>query len=106
MCRYAVKPYKTSYVCVPCRHVAQSHYDKVTTMRCPRCRADLVHVGRDFQAPRKGNKSGWDAVATVLAAGKTYDSCGCNGPGYRPRTMAQVRQDATERPWPRPNRKT
>jgi hypothetical protein len=99
MCRYAVAPYKTSMVCVPCRHVAQGN------MRCPFCREDMVNAGRDFQAPRKRDDSGWAAVAHVLASGQNYDSCGCDGPGYRPRTGAQVRQDAMTRAWPSPNRK-
>ena len=100
MCRYAMKPYKTSFVCVPCRHVAQ--FDTFTkSPSCPHCQEHMVVAGRDFQAPRKRNSKGWAAVAIVLGRGQNYDSCGCNGPGYRPRTKAQDRQHSTQRAWPK-----
>lgn len=106
MCRNSMNPYKTSYVCVPCRHVAQFHYTYGTDpYRCPHCRDSLTFAGSDFHAPRKRDDNGWSAVASVLASGKNYHSCGCTGPGYRPRTKAQVRQDANQRPFPSPNRK-
>ena len=104
MCRYALigREYLTSYACIPCRHVAQfpaPFLDRPTAYRCPQCQSSLTHMGRDFQAPRKRNASGWVAVAAVIAQGKNYDSCGCNGPGPRPRTSAEVRQQAFVRPW-------
>jgi hypothetical protein len=100
MCRYAMKPYKTSTICVACRYVAQDGE------RCPFCRGDLIDAGRDFQAPRKRDDAGWIAVETVLRSGKNYDSCGCGGPGYRPRTKAQVRQDSMQRRWKPRGRKS
>lgn len=104
MCRYSMgwpETYKTSWVCVDCRHVGQDN----NPMRCPFCRTDMWNAGRDFQAPRKRDKAGWAAVSIVKASGKNYDSCGCTGPGYRPRTKAQARQDATERRWRNPHLK-
>lgn len=98
MCRYMLPRYPTSYACIPCRHVAQ--FDPLAgSPRCPKCREPLTLMGRDFKAPRKGDDSAWRAVASVIASGQNYDSCGCTGPGYRPATAAQVRQDASVRPW-------
>jgi hypothetical protein len=56
----------------------------------------MLLAGHDFAAPRRHDKSGWAAVAAVLAAGLRYDgfeTCGCSrDPEFRPRTAAQVRQ--------------
>lgn len=93
MCRYALHPSRTSFVCIEDRHVAQFYADKtVESPRCPQCRNDMWEAGRDFKAPRKRNDSGWAAVAAVKASGKHYDSCGCGGPGWRPLTKAEVRR--------------
>lgn len=104
MCRYGPPAhYKTSWVCVPCRHVAQYHRPQATAPRCPTCRGDLIDAGRDFAAPRKRDTAGWRAVEAVLASGRSYDSCGCSGPGYRPATAAQVRQETTLQRTPDPH---
>jgi hypothetical protein len=105
MCRYIHENYRASFACLPCRHVAQySKWLMDIKPRCPKCRADLTLMGYDFKAPRKGDDAGWRAVEAVIASGQNYMSCGCNGPGYRPATIAQVRQDAFVRPWvPRRN---
>jgi len=97
VCRYITAPYKTHFVCIDCRWVAKHH--EGTDPACPKCREPMWRAGRDFHAPRKRNHAAWAAVALVAASGKRYDSCGCDGPGYRPRTKAQARQDAMERPW-------
>jgi hypothetical protein len=95
MCRYGETPYKVHYVCVPCRRSSKLPWDGVVHP-CPQCRAPMVTAGHDFAAPRRGNVSGWAAVAAVLAAGLRYDgfeTCGCGRePKFRPRTSAQVRQ--------------
>jgi len=101
MCRYAFSNYKTSWACIPCRHVAQYPHPSVLPQArwpvCPLCREPMLHAGRDFQAPRKGNRSEWNAVAAVLNSGNDYDSCGCTGPGWRPRTKAELRRAEQER---------
>ncbi|GAB2865968.1 hypothetical protein GCM10022221_77930 [Actinocorallia aurea] len=54
----------------------------------------MVCAGHDFAAPRKGDDSGWAAVAAVLGAGLRYEgfeACGCGRePKARPRTRAEV----------------
>ncbi|GII05251.1 hypothetical protein Pta02_72590 [Planobispora takensis] len=34
----------------------------------------------------------WRALNAVLYAGLDFHSCGCNGPGFRPRTPREVRE--------------
>ncbi|MFF2511112.1 hypothetical protein [Streptomyces sp. NPDC058086] len=40
---------------------------------------------------RRRDAAGWQTVGVVLKAGLTFHSCGCGGPGFRPRTPAEVR---------------
>jgi hypothetical protein len=90
-------PYKTHWACLPCRHTAKFLSEQWECMRvaptCPRCRAKMVHLGRDFHAPRRADTNQWRKVAVLYAAGITFDSCGCTGPGYRPRTLADAKAD-------------
>ncbi|WP_216902980.1 hypothetical protein [Nocardia alni] len=90
MCRYGLYgPYKSHYVCLPCR---LSFKYSSATPHCPRCRREMINVGRDFAAPRRSDRSGWKALAAVLESGLRFHSCGCGGPGYRPRTRSEVRE--------------
>lgn len=101
MCRSAFRHSASSFACIPCRHVAQ--YDASAKPRCPKCQADLTHVGVNFQAPRKRDAAGWAAVAAYVAAGNIYSGCGCTHQPPLPRTAAQVRQALFERPFKRRN---
>ena len=86
--------YKTHYVCVPCRRTSKINPYALGddgAPRCPQCAQPMLHVGRDFAAPRRVDERGWRALAAVLDAGLRFDSCGCGGPGERPRTPAAVR---------------
>jgi hypothetical protein len=91
MCRYAGMHYKTHYVCLSCRVTFKHDFDPERERPCPRCRRAMVDAGRDFAAPRRADRAGWRALAAVLNAGLDFHSCGCGGPGFRPRTPAQVR---------------
>ncbi|MBB4935060.1 hypothetical protein F4561_005954 [Lipingzhangella halophila] len=51
----------------------------------------MTDAGSNLAVPRRGDRDAWDALATVLRSGLTFHSCGCSGPGYRPRTRAEVR---------------
>ncbi len=74
MCRYSMKEYKTSFVCLRHRHVAQ--FPKGTTPRCPVCREPMMHMGREFKAPRKTDDKAWKRLAEIAFPGR-FDSCGC-----------------------------
>lgn len=65
----------------------------------------MVDLGRDFHAPRHADVREWRKVALLVDAcavagaravdplarkWRLFDSCGCNGPGPRPRTLADA----------------
>lgn len=60
---------------------------------CPQCRAGLINAGEQLAVPRKADTAGWRVLAIVLGAGLTFRAGCCGtGPGYRPRTLAEVRE--------------
>lgn len=95
MCRYILHPVKTHFACLPCRYTAK--HPPWTEPACPRCRTTMIDLGRDFKAPRRGNTLQWRKIATLAAAGITFDSCGCTGPGPRPRTLADTKSQLGQR---------
>lgn len=52
----------------------------------------MIDAGYDLAVPRRRDTRGWRALEAVLQAGLTFHSCGCDGPGFRPRTPAEVRE--------------
>ncbi|MCA6091503.1 deoxyxylulose-5-phosphate synthase [Streptomyces sp. SCA3-4] len=87
---------KTSYVCLPCRaSYKQPHpgrYDHDHERICPRCTAPLIHVGSAFAPPRRRDVAAWRALSVLLHAGVRFHKSCCGGPGWRPRTWAEVRR--------------
>ena len=95
MCRYSESVYKSSFICLAHRHVAQfDPAGRGGKPLCPTCRAPMINMGRDFAAPRKGNDSQWRKLTLLVAAHgpRHFDSCGCDGPGPRPRTLGQAKR--------------
>lgn len=94
MCRYSEHPCMSHYACLPCRHTAKHPLEAAESgPHCPLCRAPMTNLGRDFKAPRRADNNQWRKVALLVEAGITFDSCGCTGPGYRPRTLADAKAD-------------
>jgi hypothetical protein len=91
VCRYGTT-YKHHYVCLACRSSVKHEWVPEREHRCPRCRAVLVDAGYDLAVPPRRDESAWTALTATLRAGITFHSCGCGGPGFRPRTSAQVRE--------------
>ncbi|MDN3293003.1 deoxyxylulose-5-phosphate synthase [Streptomyces ficellus] len=86
---------KTSYVCLPCRaSYKQSYPDPHTAdeRRCARCREPLIHVGSAFAPPRRRDDAGWRVLSVLLNAGIRFHKSCCGGPGYRPRTLREVKE--------------
>ena len=89
MCRYALKPYKRHYACFQCRKAfKRARADKPA--RCPQCRLLMVDMGLDFAPPKMSDLKAWKAAAALYEVGETFHSCGCRGPGYRPRDPAKL----------------
>jgi DNA-directed RNA polymerase subunit RPC12/RpoP len=98
MCRYAMGNYKRRYACFACRKSFKrrnpgdvGHHGEDRPARCPECGLLMADIGRDFQAPKRGDERGWAVAAALFSVGATFHSCGCSGPGYRPRDPQALR---------------
>lgn len=94
MCRYTQNYYTGKSVCLTCKTACRTDV-------CVKCKNATVWVGKDFATPKKSDKQGWEAVRATLLAGYNYDSCGCTGPGWRPKNRSELR----EAPWRIPAKK-
>ncbi|WP_460105733.1 deoxyxylulose-5-phosphate synthase [Streptomyces sp. YKOK-J1] len=84
---------KTSYVCLPCRASYKQSYGPDRRRICPRCAQPLIHVGSAFAAPRRRDTAAWRTLSVLLHAGvRFHKSCCDGGPGYRPRSLSEVRE--------------
>ncbi|CAL9282748.1 deoxyxylulose-5-phosphate synthase [Streptomyces sp. R02] len=94
-------PAKTSFVCLPCRAAYKQPYptpvrDGRSDRRvCPRCAGTLIHAGSAFAAPPRRDTGGWRVLSVLLHAGVRFHKSCCGGPGYRPRTLREVRERMT-----------
>lgn len=96
MCRYAFKNYKSHYVCFECIKVMKLWDNE--SLRCPQCRESMVDMGRDFHAPRKNNNNQWKKLKLLHQQGIHFgNTCGCDGPGPRPKTYADAKAQKRER---------
>ena len=96
MCRYGVSgPYKPHLACFACRKsfkrqlladVDPSGVDRPA--RCPQCAGPMASMGLDFAPPPARDVGAWRVLADLWTIGETFHSCGCGGPGYRPRSPA------------------
>ncbi|MFJ8917925.1 deoxyxylulose-5-phosphate synthase [Streptomyces sp. NPDC102415] len=86
-------PSKTSYVCLPCRASYKQPYDREREDRvCPRCAGALIHAGSAFAPPKRRDTAGWRTLSVLLNAGVRFHKSCCGGPGYRPRTLSEVKE--------------
>ncbi|WP_224364266.1 hypothetical protein [Hyalangium versicolor] len=102
MCRYAMYgPYKQHYACFQCRKAFKWPLDarqrppkeqSPEAVKCPQCGEPMAGMGLDFRPPRQRDTRQWQKVELLFLRGYTYHSCGCGGPGYRPRTLREVRE--------------
>lgn len=100
MCRYAMYgPYKQHYACFHCRksfkwprdaHRAPPAERTPAEVKCPQCGEPMARMGLDFQVPRQRDTRQWRTVERLFQRGYAYHSCGCGGPGYRPRTPREL----------------
>ncbi|MFF2654573.1 deoxyxylulose-5-phosphate synthase [Streptomyces sp. NPDC058045] len=84
---------KTSFVCLPCRASYKQPYDRERVQRgCPRCAEPMIHAGSAFAPPPRRDTEGWRVLSVLLHAGVRFHKSCCGGPGYRPRTLSEVRE--------------
>lgn len=91
--------YKEHYACFNCRLTFKrrllidiGRQDKAPTKeaKCPNCGLLMAEMGKDFEAPKKGDVKSWDHIKTLYSVGITFHSCGCTGPGYIPNTKDRL----------------
>lgn len=99
MCRYhnigIGEAYKNRYACFSCRKAFKQYDRKHGTALsvCPQCKEQLVYVGKDFKPPRKEAKNTWTKLELITKVGRfQWNSCGCKGPGYIPKTLAEAKK--------------
>ncbi|MFI1396137.1 deoxyxylulose-5-phosphate synthase [Streptomyces sp. NPDC020681] len=87
-------PARHHFVCLPCRasFKKEPDYARVRTDLCPRCGGQLLNAGSALAVPRRRDVSGWRALSAVLNAGLRFRMGCCSGPGYRPRTLGEVKE--------------
>jgi len=97
MCRYALTHYKKHYACFACRKsFKRRNKEDVDPMgddhpaRCPQCNLLMADMGLDFKPPKTSDERAWEAAAALFEVGETFHSCGCGGPGYRPRDPSKL----------------
>lgn len=86
---------RTSYVCLACRASYKQCYDPTRQRSCPRCAEPLIHAGSAFAPPRRRDTAAWRTLSVLLNAGVGFHKSCCGGPGYRPRTLREVRERMT-----------
>jgi len=52
----------------------------------------MASMGLDFKPPKTSDEKAWEIVAKLWEVGVTFHSCGCGGPGYRPRDPRAYRK--------------
>jgi hypothetical protein len=68
--------------------LAQLEKEYATGHACPQCRQPMIDMGLDFKAPRQTDKKAWQILQGMYRAGHAFHTCGCNGPGYIPKSKA------------------
>jgi hypothetical protein len=97
MCRYSFTTYKPHLACFRCRKsfkrrlkqdIDPAGSDKPP--KCPDCGGAVADMGLDFKAPSRGRVAQWTLLEELFTIGVTFHSCGCSGPGYRPRARSEL----------------
>jgi hypothetical protein len=50
----------------------------------------MVKMGLDFKAPKRSDVKKWKKVEILFRNRVHFGSCGCGGPGYRPKQLNEV----------------
>ena len=108
MCRYnGFGSLPAHYICFRCRKGFKARALTFTSDDaaqhtgqhglCPECHEPMTHMGYDFKVPPQQNTRQWRKVERLV---KELDfkffCCGCDGPGFAPRTLGDV-NDFVER---------
>lgn len=59
--------------------------------RCPECNEPMIDMGLDFKPPRQSDTKAWRNLFGMFRIGHAFLTCGCDGPGYIPKSTADYR---------------
>ncbi|MBB0243365.1 deoxyxylulose-5-phosphate synthase [Streptomyces alkaliphilus] len=82
-------------MCLPCRRSWKRGWEASRNpewRKCPHCADVMIHAGAALAVPRRSDTEGWRVLTVLLNAGIHFHKSCCGGPGYRPRTMREVRE--------------
>lgn len=65
--------------------------------RCPECTEPMVDMGLDFKPPRQADEKAWRALLGLYRTGHVFHTCGCDGPGFIPKSTADYRRYLDDR---------
>jgi hypothetical protein len=91
---------KPHYACFTCRKVFRPTEEVFARGTCPECRRPMASMGICFKAPRQADVRQWRKVEILYKEGYTYrweSCCPGHGPGFRPRTLAEIPEFLAER---------
>ena len=60
--------------------------------RCPDCGGQMANMGMDFKSPKKDDLKAWKIVSGMYRMGAIFQTCGCNGFGYVPKSPSAYRE--------------
>lgn len=67
----------------------------VAERKCPECGKLMVDLGLDLKPPRKTDVRAWKKLQGMFTVGHEWRTCGCNGPGWIPKSTADYRHYLT-----------
>jgi hypothetical protein len=51
----------------------------------------MIDMGLDFKPPRQTDAKAWKTLQGMYRVGHAFHTCGCNGPGWIPRSTSDYR---------------
>ena len=96
MCRYSQHNYRKVFICTDCRIGWKGPRETAVlatgTIHCHQCGKPGIDMGHDFHVPRRLRVNQWKKIAKMLEHGYNWQTCGCKGPGPRPRTYSESKR--------------
>jgi hypothetical protein len=60
--------------------------------KCPECGELMADLGLDFKPPRQRDAKAWATLHGMYRIGHEWHTCGCNGPGWVPKSNSQFHE--------------
>ena len=62
------------------------------TRKCPECGEPMIDMGLDFKPPKQSDTKAWQILQGMYRVGHAFHTCGCNGPGWIPKSTAEYHE--------------